>query len=333
MPAFGPPSHMSDSEPFEQEVERMNTEVVRKKRVRTGHRGHLQKMYTAVDNILKEYNPSHERELLSLREFLVRKSTFISKLDEELLDNIEDENEIAEEIDAADEFQNLMRKKMIEIEPFFAKIKDEENRSRIPALEQSIPITREIDKVRVKLPKLQIEKFSGDPKQYCAFRDAFDLAVNENNDLTDVEKFTYLRSYLTGDALRLQSGLALTSGNYKVALELLERRFGTKQVIINSHMESLYKLPIFRSSEDVRSIRGFNDKIEMNLQCLEAIGIEPESYGCLLVPMIKDKVSNELNIHLNRKFDGSVDVWKINDLMKEIEARERVGDTKRAKSQ
>ena len=151
--------------------------------------------------------------------------------------------------------------------------------------------------------------------------------------MTDVEKFTYLRSYLTGDALRLQSGLALTSGNYKVALELLERRFGTKQVIINSHMESLYKLPIFRSSEDVRSIRGFNDKIEMNLQCLEAIGIEPESYGCLLVPMIKDKISNELNIHLSRKFDGSVDVWKINDLMKEIEARERVGDTKRAKSQ
>ena len=101
---------MSDSEPFEQEVERMNTEVVRKKRVRTGHRGHLQKMYTAVDNILKEYNPSHERELLSLREFLVRKATVISKLDEELLDNIEVKNEIAEEIDAADEFQNLVRK-------------------------------------------------------------------------------------------------------------------------------------------------------------------------------------------------------------------------------
>ena len=97
------------------------------------------------------------------------------------------------------------------------------------------------DKIRIKLPKLQKEKFSGDPKQYRAFRDAFDLVANENNDLTDVEKFTYLRSYLTGDALRLQAGLALTSSNHRVALELLERRFGTKQVIINSHMESLYK--------------------------------------------------------------------------------------------
>ena len=232
---------MSNSEPFEQEVERMNTEVVRKKKVRTGHRCHLKKMCTTVDNILKEYNPSLESELLSIRECLVRKAAVISKLDEELLDSIEDENEIAKEINAAEEFQNFVRKKGIEIEQFLSRIKDEENRNRMPALEQPIPIIRERDKVRVKLPKLQIEKFSGDPKQYRAFRDAFDLVANENNDLTDVEKFTYLRSYLTGDALRLQAGLALTSSNFRVALELLERRFGTKQVIINSHMESLYK--------------------------------------------------------------------------------------------
>ena len=292
-------------------------------------------MCTTVDNILKEYNPSLESELLSIRESLVRKAAVISKLGEELLDSIEDENEIAEEINAAEEFRNFVRKKGIEIEQFFARIKDEENRDGMLALEQPIPIIRERDKVRVKLPKLQIEKFSGDPKQYRAFRDSFDLAANENNDLTDVAKFTHLRSYLTGDVLRLQTGLALTSGNYRVALELLQRRFGIKQVIINSHMESLYKLPVIKNSEDVRSIRDFHDKIEMNLRSLEAIGVEPESYSCLLVPMIKDKIPNELNI--SRKFDASVDVWKTNNLMREleleIEPRERVGDTKRVKSQ
>ena len=104
---------MSDSEPFELEVEKMNTEVVRKKRVRAGHRSHLKKMCTTVDNILKEYNPSLESELLPIRECLVRKAAVISKLDEELLDNIEDENEIAEEIDTAEEFQNFVRKKGI----------------------------------------------------------------------------------------------------------------------------------------------------------------------------------------------------------------------------
>ena len=81
------------------------------------------------------------------------KAAVISKLDEELLDNIEDENEIAIEIDAAEEFQNFVRKKGIEIEQFFARIKDEENINRMPALEQSIPIIRERDKVAVKLLK------------------------------------------------------------------------------------------------------------------------------------------------------------------------------------
>ena len=203
----------------------MNTVIVRKKRIRAGHTCHLKKMYAAVDNILKEYNPFLESELLSIRECLVRKATVISRVDEELLDNIDDESKIAEEIDAAEEFQNFARNKAIEIEQFFARIKDEENRNGISELEQSIPIIRERHKVRVKLPKLQIENLSGDPKQYRAFIDAFDLVANENNDLTDVEKFAYLRSYLTGDALRLQAVLALISGNYRVALELLERRF------------------------------------------------------------------------------------------------------------
>ena len=176
----------------------------------------------------------------------------------------------------------------------------------------------------------------GDTKQYRAFRDAFDIVANENNDSTDVEKFTYLRSYLTGDALRLLARLALTSCCIRVALELLERKFGSKQLIINSHMESLYKSPVIRSSEDVRSIRDFHDKIEMNLRSLEAIGVEPEPYVCLLVPMIEDEIPNELNILISRKFDASVDVWKINDLIGDfkldIEARERIGTTKRVKS-
>ena len=47
-------------------------------------------MCTTVDNILKEYNPSLKGELLPVRECLVRKAAVISKLDEELLDNMED---------------------------------------------------------------------------------------------------------------------------------------------------------------------------------------------------------------------------------------------------
>ena len=103
-------------------------------------------------------------------------------------------------------------------------------------------------------------------------------------------------------------------------------------MIINSHIESFYKLPVIRSSEDNSSIRDFHDKIEMNLRSLKTIRVEPESYNCLFIPMFKDKIPNEPNINISLKFDASVDVWEINNPMKkwklEIEATEKVGDTK-----
>ena len=68
-------------------------------------------------------------------------------------------------------FKILCGRRGLKCSSFFARIKDEENMNRIPALEQSVPLIRERDKVRVKLPKLQREKFSGDSKQYRAFRE------------------------------------------------------------------------------------------------------------------------------------------------------------------
>ena len=88
---------------------------------------------------------------------------------------------------------------------------------------------RERGKVRVKLPKLPTEKFSGDTKQHRNFKDAFEIAVNESNKLTGVEKFIYQRNFLTRDALRLQ-----TSDNYRVALEFLVGRFQREKLIIAS---------------------------------------------------------------------------------------------------
>ena len=110
-------------------------------------------MCTSVDNKLKELDPFLEKGLLSIRQSLVRTAAVISKFDEELLDNIEDENKTAAGIDAPKKFQNFVCKKRIQINQFFARKKDEENINRMPALEQSIPMIREKDKIRLKLPK------------------------------------------------------------------------------------------------------------------------------------------------------------------------------------
>ena len=62
--------------------------------------------------------------------------------------------------------------------------------------------------------RTSIETLNRDFKQQLAFRDYFDIAANEINNLTDPKKLIYLRSYVTGDAHRIQARLALTGTNY-----------------------------------------------------------------------------------------------------------------------
>ena len=81
-----------------------------------------------------------------------------------------------------------------------------------------------------KLPKLVLQKFNGDITKFRTFWDRFDSSVNENPNISPVDKFNYLQGLylqglLEGPAARVIQGLPLTEANYNVALKLLEERF------------------------------------------------------------------------------------------------------------
>lgn len=52
----------------------------------------------------------------------------------------------------------------------------------------------------VKLPKLELQRFSGASTEWQSFWEQFERAVHENDTLSDSEKFLYLRSSLSGKA-------------------------------------------------------------------------------------------------------------------------------------
>ena len=107
---------------------------------------------------------------------------------------------------------------------------------------------------RLKLPKIEVDKFSGDPKKWQEWWDSFDSLIN-SNELSDVDKFYYLRSYLSGDAKNAIAGLAPTKDNYKGAIEILTQRFGKKSRVISSHMEALMRIPTLSDDDYTRKIR------------------------------------------------------------------------------
>ena len=51
-------------------------------------------------------------------------------------------------------------------------------------------------KNKIKLPKLEIKKFSGNPGEWIIFWDSFQSAIHTNEQLTDTQKFQYLKMYV-----------------------------------------------------------------------------------------------------------------------------------------
>ncbi|XP_055526901.1 uncharacterized protein LOC129719531 [Wyeomyia smithii] len=124
---------------------------------------------------------------------------------------------------------------------------------------------------RVKLPDIKLPTFSGKVKDWVTFRDTFRSLIHNNRQLDDVDKFTYLRSSVAGDAFQEINSVGLSADNYDVAWRMLEKRFENKKLIVKAHMDALFAIePMRRESCD--SLNYLINEFDKNLQMLAKIG-------------------------------------------------------------
>ena len=167
----------------------------------------------------------------------------------------------------------------------------------------------------VKLPKLSLSLFDGNPTEWITFWDSFQSTVHEHPQLSKVDKFKYLQKSLTGNAAHTIAGLQITNENYDEAIDLLEKRFGNKQIIISRHIESLMDLPKISGNEDLRSLRILYDRIEAATRSLNSIGVPSSNYSAVLSPIIMSKLPQEVRLIISRKLD---DEWSITGLVEAL---------------
>jgi len=126
--------------------------------------------------------------------------------------------------------------------------------------------------------------------------------------LSGVQKFSYLKAQLEGDAARTISGLPLTERNYASSIALLEDH---RHKIIDAHMRALRDM--LSPSNSLNSLRIFHDSVESHIQGLASLGKSETSYGELLVPTILDKLPTD--IQKNLACEHSNTQWILSDLM------------------
>ncbi|GFV41036.1 integrase catalytic domain-containing protein [Trichonephila clavipes] len=123
----------------------------------------------------------------------------------------------------------------------------------------------------IKLPKLIVNKFYGDHKNWLEFLSQFENTIDKNSSLSKIEKLIYLKSLVGGVAAKAISGFALTESNYDAALELLKTRFGQKNLLINAHLGSLHNITPIKNTSDTNSLRKLYDRAETEIRNSESL--------------------------------------------------------------
>jgi len=124
--------------------------------------------------------------------------------------------------------------------------------------------------MRVKLPKLELQKFSGKISQWQEFWDRFSSAVHNDGSLAKVNKFMHLKGYLEETARSVVPGFSLTNVDYDAAIELLKKRYAKPGIIIRAHINELINFaPVFQE-KNVQRLRNLHDQIETHYRAMEA---------------------------------------------------------------
>ena len=173
-------------------------------------------------------------KLTTLKLGLNEKLSKLRTLDDEIVELIEEED-LTAEIEQADEYKEHIHKALARMdkvlqESTFATHHGAATGPPLEALMSSLPHATCTfpPSHKVNLPKISLPRFSGNPLKWSGFWDSLNSAVHNNPELSEAEKFNYLRSLLEGFAHDAIAGLMLSSASYKEAIEILNKRFGDK---------------------------------------------------------------------------------------------------------
>ena len=302
-------------------------ELAKARKKRSGHRAHVTKTLARVKEMTNEPLPESITALMQLKLTLNEKIETITKLDEEILDLVTDDTEIEREIEESSEVKDDIHGGIAAIEEKLANsAKKEQPRASTShertSFENSNHTVNQIP--RVRLPKLEVKKFSGNVHEWSEFWDSYTSAIHNNESLSDVDKFSYLRGLLEEPAKSAIAGFSMTEANYSQAVELLRRRFGNKTIVQRAHINELMNVkPVF-NPKDTRRLRNFVDIVETNYRGLEALKVNEQTYAAIVVPSILNKLPEIVRLTITRGEDYME--WTMANLVKallaEIELRE-----------
>ena len=178
----------------------------------------------------------------------------------------------------------------------------------------------------VNLPKLNLPKFDGDPKQWTPFWDLYSANVHNNESLTSIQKLSYLRTLITGSAEGTISGIRNTSENYEKTITKLKEVYDKPVHVRSLHINELLNLKKIpeNESDNIPKLRSHYNSISAIINNLETIGIDIKAYEALLGPIIIQSLPEEIGKSITKESSDELPVNQVLCLLlKHIETGEK----------
>lgn len=151
------------------------------------------------------------------------------------------------------------------------------------------------------LPPLEIAPFSGDIMKWLPFWEQFEATIDRNNALTEIEKFYYLRTLLTGNAAASVANLPTTEACYPTAKDILKQRFGDTERIEQHYLYRLRFLQGVFSSSNTVALRRLYDELMSHIGGLTALNVPTTSYASMLIDILLRTFPQDIIVDYHRK--------------------------------
>ncbi|XP_045778087.1 uncharacterized protein LOC123875994 [Maniola jurtina] len=143
----------------------------------------------------------------------------------------------------------------------------------------------------VKLPTINIPKYSGDCGNWLEFRDTFISLIHDNSSISNIQKFHYLRASLEGSAAQIICSLEFSASNYCLAWNALCERYDNTRLLVQNHIKAIFEHESIKK-ESASSLRVLIDMYNKNLRALQILGEPTGTWDTLIIYIICQKLDS-----------------------------------------
>ena len=160
------------------------------------------------------------------------------------------------------------------------------------------------------LPKLDIQKFSGDSFRWRTFKDLFEATVHSAT-IAPAQKLQHLKTLVEGQALDAILGIPVTDSNYPIAWKILCDRYDDVNFLRTTYLNTLFNQPYLKneSPADLRKLWDVTSECQRNLQALQC---PTDQWGYIFLHVVSQRLDPESRklwqLHISDKTTVNLDL-------------------------